>query len=437
MLWRVPIALVLGFVVSLCAVASTPFVGGIAAIQSIPIGETREYRGEAALEIIVSITNLSALQLDTEDVPGESQGNTFAGGVLGFILQFEINFFDATRGDVLQVRHVERVQQPDASVVDRFEYSRLGPYPQSGSLGLSSSRARPDKGFSDWGLSWFAMLDTQDPDATVDWLVVWEETGARFTRLTSDRSAGTLRLESCVFLPQQSEYTSYQGNTISNTFAEPAFSRGEDLRASVPAELVGLPLDTSASSADRLYFQGDPRPDALSMEDLFAGLTQLCLTEMVLTGDGGEFGRVLREGIFKILPEYRFAIVGKTESGFNAKGDEVCKLGTITNDFTGSYFMELCLVGNYGIPAGTGLKWGVGYIFRDTPIEGSNTQFRREEIHIYATITAANPEVSAYYTVSTNENVEGSTTARMLEYEQWKWTIGNPNPVSHRPMGPP
>ena len=171
MLWRVPIVLVLGFVVSLCAVASPLFVGGIAAIQSIPIGETREYRGEAALEINVSIANLSALQLDTEHSLLSIGGTTAVGGLLGQILLGEMTFFDATRGDVLRVRHVERVQQHDASVVDRFEYSQLGLYPRSGSLGLSSSRARPDKGFSDLGLSWFAMLDTQDPDATVGWLV--------------------------------------------------------------------------------------------------------------------------------------------------------------------------------------------------------------------------------------------------------------------------
>ena len=439
MLWRVPIVLVLGFVVSLCAVAYAPFVGGIAAIQSIPIGETREYRGEAALEINVSIMNLSALQLDTEDERDSSSHGPFVGGVLGLILSEEMNYFDASRGDVLRVRHVGRAQQPDGSVTDSFEYSTEGPG-LSGSLGLSTSRARPDKGLPDWGLLWFASeyLGGQIVGEVniLDYyhLVVWEEEGARFARLTSDRTAGTLKWESCVFVPQQSEQTSYQTEHVPATLTESSFSRGADLRASVPAELAGIPPYTSASPATRAYFQGDPRPDALSMEDLFAGLTELCLTEMGLTGDGGEFGRILREGFPKILPGY-IAIVGKTESGFNAKGTEVCKLSILADDYT-SYF-ELCLVANYPILAGTGLEWGVGYIFRNTPIEGSHTQFRTERIDFRINITAGTPTVSAYYTIETNANVEGSTTARILEYEQWKWTIGNPNPVSHRPMGPP
>ena len=254
--------------------------------------------------------------------------------------------------------------------------------------------------------------------------------------MTSDRSAGTLNWESCVFLPQQSEQTSYQTEQVAATLTESSFSRGADLRASVPAELVGIPLAPSASPASRVYFQGDPRPDALSVEDLFAELTQLCLTEMGLTGDGGEFGRTLREGIFKVLPEYRIAIVSNEERAITPIGTHRCKFGIIVNDGYVAYY-ELCLLEDYGIPAGAGLGWGIGYIRKNTPIEGSNTRFRQEEIYINATTTADNPAPSAYDTVSINETVEGSPTAQTLEYEQWKWTIGNPNPVSHRPMGPP
>lgn len=134
---------------------------------------------------------------------------------------------------------------------------------------------------------------------------------------------------------------------------------------------------------------------------------------------GGEFGRILRHEILGIDPEWERLGVKHTEfvqtPGLTPKFDEdKFKLSLTARE------IDLTLARDMGRPDKGFPEWGVHWLLLQRYVPNSGNPPKTEELDFFIDYN------KAIYTIRIL-----APNGRLLEWKQWKFVPGNPNPVAY------
>jgi len=197
-------------------------------------------------------------------------------------------------------------------------------------------------------------------------------------------------------------------------------------------EIQKIPVGEISYYYQKAFVEEGIGESDISMEEILDGLTGLAKTQLGISE--GQFVQLLNEILGYDLEKDFGMAVEHTDfvqtPGLTPKFDEDHYLLTIN-----CRQIELILLRALGNPA-QGYDWGVeGLLLRqrsEKEFDSRGLPYTEEkELFI-----GKDKDMGKFYAVYTVRIIK-SDDGTLVKWEQWKFVQGNPNPVSHRPMGPP